>query len=84
MIFNELRISLNSRDYAVTITFLTFIFLIYTFLFLSHPALPHDMVSGWWGWWDQSQYIKSAKALSRIDLRAYPSRKGFASRQLLL
>jgi hypothetical protein len=42
--------------------------LIYTFRFLSHPALPHDMVSGWWGWWDQSQYIKSAGALSRIDL----------------
>lgn len=68
MKFNEIRIFLNSRNYAVTITFLTFLFIIYAFLFLSHPALPHDMVSGWWGWWDQSQYIKSAKALSRIDL----------------
>ncbi len=68
MIFSKIRSFFNSRDYAVTIIFLTFIFLIYAFLFLSHPALPHDMASGWWGWWDQSQYIKSAKALSRIDL----------------
>jgi hypothetical protein len=68
MIINEYRNLLNSKSYTVIISFLIFLFLIYTLLFLSHPALPHDMVSGWWTWWDQSQYIKSAKALSRIDL----------------
>ena len=68
MIFNELTIFLTQGDYAANLSFLIFIFLIYSFLFLAHPALPHDTVSGWWEWWDQSQYIKSAKALSRIDL----------------
>jgi hypothetical protein len=68
MSFHNLKDFLNIRTYPVIIAFLIFVFLIYTFRFLSHPALPHDMVSGWWGWWDHRQYIKSAGALSRIDL----------------
>ena len=68
MLFHDFKEFLNTRTYPVIVTFLMIIFLIYTFRFLSHPDLPHDMVSGWWGWWDQSQYIKSARALSRIDL----------------
>jgi hypothetical protein len=59
---------LNSRQYATNLSFLIFIFLAYLFLFLAHPGLPHDTVSGWWEMWDQSRYIKSAGALSRIDL----------------
>jgi hypothetical protein len=68
MIVKEFLQFLNSRPYATNLSFLIFIFLTYLFLFLAHPALPHDTVSGWWEMWDQSWYIKSAGALSRIDL----------------
>jgi hypothetical protein len=44
--------------------------LAYLALYLAHPALPgnnpvHPL--GWWGWWDQSQYVRSARALARGD-----------------
>lgn len=45
--------------------------LAYLAIYLAHPALPGnnpDHPLGWWGWWDQSQYLRSARALARGDL----------------
>lgn len=43
--------------------------LFYTAHYLKHPALPGTIYPlGWWGWWDQSKYLESAQALSRLDL----------------
>lgn len=44
--------------------------LAYTFAYLANPALPGNDLAhplGWWGWWDQSQYIRSARALATLD-----------------
>lgn len=35
------------------------------------PAVPGNhgrFPAGWWGWWDQSQYILSARSLAHLDL----------------
>ncbi|MFH5923364.1 hypothetical protein [Roseomonas xinghualingensis] len=53
---------------AVLLTLLT---LGYVGLYFADPALPANNLKhpeGWWGWWDQSQYIKSARALAAGDL----------------
>src|SRR5688500_14810299 len=68
MFLDKLKYFLNAKQSTITLSFLIFLFLMYVPLYLTHPALPHDAVSGCWGWWDQSQYIKSAKALSQLDL----------------
>ena len=40
-------------------------------LYWTYPAVPfHDPTRGWEGWWDQSQYLKSARALAAFDLSA--------------
>jgi hypothetical protein len=51
----------------------------YTAAYLAHPALPGNnptYPAGWWGWWDQSNYLKSALALARRnfspDQHLYP------------
>jgi hypothetical protein len=46
--------------------FLSVIFLIYTFVYLGHGALPGNSADpeGWWGWWDQSKYIQSSRAFA--------------------
>lgn len=39
--------------------------------YLADPALPGNSLQhplGWWGWWDQSQYIASARALASRNL----------------
>jgi hypothetical protein len=44
---------------------------IFTLVYLAHPALPGnnlDHPQGWWGWWDQSLYLRSAQALGRLVL----------------
>ncbi|MCR0985649.1 hypothetical protein [Roseomonas populi] len=43
----------------------------YIGLYFADPALPGNNLqypAGWWGWWDQSQYIGSARALAQGDL----------------
>jgi hypothetical protein len=40
--------------------------------YLSHPFMPGNQPSaplGWWGWADQSAYLKGAVALMRLDFR---------------
>jgi hypothetical protein len=42
------------------------VFAVYTLFYLAFPALPgnwREHPLGWWGWYDQSQYLKSAEAL---------------------
>jgi hypothetical protein len=44
---------------------------VYLYAYWTHPALPgadsaHPL--GWWGWWDQGQYLKCAAGLSRGSL----------------
>jgi hypothetical protein len=44
--------------------------LIYLWYYLADPALPGNNSAyplGWWGWFDQSQYIESARALRAFD-----------------
>jgi len=44
--------------------------LFYTAGYLGHQVLPGNDPAyplGWWGWWDQSQYIGSARALAAQD-----------------
>lgn len=44
---------------------------IYTAAYLAHPALPgniSDAPLGWWGWSDQSFYLKCAASLSHLRL----------------
>ena len=44
---------------------------IYLSSYLSNPAVPGNagrFPLGWWGWWDQSQYLLSARSLARGDL----------------
>jgi hypothetical protein len=43
----------------------------YLGLYLADPALPGNDLAhpqGWWGWWDQSHYLGSARALAAGDL----------------
>lgn len=44
----------------------------YLIKYLSYSALPEVSAKyplGWWGWWDQGQYIKSARALANFDFK---------------
>ena len=46
---------------------------IYLLTYAQHPAAPGNSTKfplGWWGFWDQSQYLRSAHALNALDLRA--------------
>jgi len=48
-----------------------FLVLLYIGFYLANPALPGNNLAypqGWWGWWDQSQYIESARAMRVFDL----------------
>ncbi len=45
--------------------------LAYTAAYLAHPALPGNNPAhpdGWWGWWDQSLYLKSLRAFAGRNL----------------
>jgi hypothetical protein len=38
--------------------------------YLGYPALPGNNPNyplGWWGWWDQSEFLQSTRALARFD-----------------
>ncbi|MFL9963479.1 hypothetical protein PQR02_20890 [Paraburkholderia sediminicola] len=49
---------------------------LYIKAYFAHPALPTTTADGWWTWWDQSNYLKSATALWHRDfsvgLYVYP------------
>lgn len=43
----------------------------YVVVYLTYDPVPGnsaELPRGWWGWWDQSQYLRSAAAFSRGDL----------------
>ena len=43
---------------------------IYTLAYFYHPATPGNSPEfplGWWGWFDQGEYIKSARAFLTLD-----------------
>lgn len=50
----------------------------YTLAYLGHPVLPGNSAypEGWWGWWDQGQYLKCtaglAKGILNKDTYLYP------------
>jgi hypothetical protein len=50
----------------------------YTLAYLGHPLIPGNSIypEGWWGWWDQSQYLKCtaglAKGVLNRDTYSYP------------
>ena len=47
--------------------------LLYTTSYFGDPGLPGANPSeplGWWGWFDQGQYLRSARAFARLDLSA--------------
>lgn len=53
--------------------------LVYCYFYLSYPALPGNNLEyprGWWGWFDQGEYIKAAAAIVAGDFspakHAYP------------
>ncbi|SOD30475.1 hypothetical protein SAMN05518800_6083 [Variovorax sp. YR752] len=53
--------------------------LVYCYFYLNHPALPGNNLEyprGWWGWFDQGEYIKAAAAIRIGDFshakHAYP------------
>ena len=48
-------------------------FVAYTFVYLGTDALPGNPVApiGWWGWFDQGQYIESARAFADGTWRTY-------------
>ncbi len=49
---------------------------LYVKVYFANPALPTTTIDGWWTWWDQSNYLKSATALLHRDfsvgLYVYP------------
>ena len=60
---------LDSAGFMVL--FLAGLTILYLLAYLGHPVLPGNDLSepiGWWGWWDQSQYLKCAAALSHGQL----------------
>ncbi|MDL9999598.1 hypothetical protein QTI24_13345 [Variovorax sp. J22P240] len=47
--------------------------LVYCFFYFNYPALPGNSLVhplGWWGWFDQGEYIKAARALMQGDFSA--------------
>jgi hypothetical protein len=58
--------------------FLGVIAAVYTLAYLGHPVLPGNSTypEGWWGWWDQGQYLKCtaglAKGVLNKDTYFYP------------
>jgi hypothetical protein len=45
---------------------------VYLIQYGAEPSLPGASTAhpeGWWGWWDQGRYIRSAAALARLDFQ---------------
>lgn len=53
--------------------FLSLAFVFYTILYLSQPSLPgnSEYPQGWWGWFDQGQYIGSSRSFSDGTWRTF-------------
>ena len=65
MVFNS-----NERRHLILLWVLA---VLYLFVYFGHPALPGNNPAfplGWWGWFDQGEYLKAAKAISRFDLES--------------
>lgn len=63
---------------SALLSFLGVIAVVYTLAYLGYPVLPGNSIypEGWWGWWDQSQYLKCtaglAKGVLNKDTYLYP------------
>lgn len=58
---------------ALVLGALALLVIIHLGTYAALPPTPGNMVAfplGWWGWWDQSQYLRSARAFAARDLRA--------------
>jgi hypothetical protein len=74
---------IDLRRINTTIVSLIALSLLYSFFYLAHSALPGNNQTyplGWWGWFDQSMYLRAARAFAAFDvnpdLHWYPP--GFA------
>ena len=50
-----------------------FFSLVYTYIYLSHDALPGnnlDYPAGWWGWCDQGIFLREAQAIATGELNS--------------
>src|SRR6476469_2214962 len=68
-LFDRLNGWLDSRPGQIAALFI--IALIYLKAYSIHPALPGlnpQTPLGWWGWWDQGQYLKCAVGLAHGHL----------------
>ena len=68
--FNRARPWLRDNAAVVGGMLLT---LLYVYNYLAYYALPGNQPAhpeGWWGWWDQAQFLKSTLALVRLNFSA--------------
>jgi hypothetical protein len=67
-LFHPINRWVDSRNGVATLLCSTAV--IYLLAYLGHPALPGNSIylKGWWGWWDQSQYLKCAAGLAHGNL----------------
>jgi hypothetical protein len=67
----EVRKTTGLNRYVIpTWVFLWITIVVYSFAYLAHPDLPGNNLThpeGWWGWFDQGQYLREAKALANQD-----------------
>jgi hypothetical protein len=64
-------LELRRQPRFAAITLMAVLTMAYAALYFADPALPGNSSvypEGWWGWWDQSKYLESARALARGDL----------------
>jgi hypothetical protein len=60
-------------DRRTAILLLGGVIAVYVLLYLANPNLPGNQTEyplGWWGWWDQGQYLRSAIALRARNFAA--------------
>src|SRR6202521_2211089 len=66
-----LRLNHYLDSFGFMVLFLAGLTILYLLAYLGHPVLPGNDPSapiGWWGWWDQGQYLKCTAALSQGQL----------------
>jgi hypothetical protein len=54
---------------AGVVLFVLLVLVVDVHVYLSHPSRPGALTGGWERFWDQSQYLRSARALARFDFR---------------
>lgn len=61
---------INLSPKLVDALFLVLVAAVYVFFYIkvSGTSGPQSLRLGWFDWWDQSQYLKSASAFYRLDL----------------